>query len=197
MFSCRSVLCLLLLAGAFAAAQESGAAGLDPMAGTGEIRNDLYTNTYYGFSFRFPTTWKVLLGPDSIAALGGCGKEQCRLLALQAQKGIGRVLIDARPVSAGSARDLLTKTAEQEQSMGFQPAGAIAETASGSLKLYRQDFRTEGAAGEILETLMATETKGSTILITILTDSRSTLDQLASALQPAGVAAAQQKESSR
>jgi hypothetical protein len=193
MFTCRSVVLLLLLTAAFAVAQESGAAGIDPMAGTGAINSNVYTNTYYGFSFQFPSSWKVLLGPDAVAAMGGCAKEQCRLLALQAEKGIGRVTIDAHVLPAGSStQDMLTQAAQREESTGFQSAGAMKQSAAGSLQLYRQDLTTDnGSGGQILETLMAAETKGNAVMITILTDSHDTLNQLASAIQPAAVAAAQ------
>jgi hypothetical protein len=190
MFTCRSVVLLLLLSVTFAVAQEKGAAGIDPMAGTGAIKGNVYTNTYFGFTFPVPANWRVLLGPDSIAAQGGCGKTQCRVLALQADKGIGRVTIDVHPIPAGgNAQALLTKAAEGEQAMGFQAAGAVQEPTSAGLKFYRQDLTTDGGSGgQILETLMAAQAKGDAVMITILTDSHDTLNQLASGVQSAGVA---------
>jgi hypothetical protein len=191
MFTCRSIVLVLLLTAVFAAAQEKGAAGLDPMAGTGAISNDLYTSSYFGFTLRFPTTWKVLLGPSAIAEGGGCAKDQCRILALQAQTGMGRLTIDVSPLASGAtARDLVTQAGEREQKTGFEPVGSMTEPMSGNLKFYREDYKIDSGRGEILETLMATEAKGDAILITILTDSRSTLDQLTSAIQTVDVAAA-------
>ncbi len=193
MFTCRSVVFLLLLSAMFAVAQENGAAGIDPMAGTGAIKNDVYTNTYFGFNFQFPNSWKVLLGPDAVAAQGGCAKDTCRILALQSPKGIGRVTIDVHALPAGStAQELLATAAKREESSGFQAAGATTEPTSGNLKFYRQDLSTDnGSGGQILETLLVTQDKGTAIMVTILTDSHDTLNQLASALHPTGVAAAQ------
>jgi hypothetical protein len=198
MFTCRSVVLLLLLTAVTAVAQGNGSAGIDPMAGTGAIANNVYTNTYFGFSFQLPSKWKVLLGPDAVAAQGGCAKEQCRILALQAPKGVGRLMMDVKPLAAGTtARDLVTQAGEREQKMGFVPVGAMTEPTSGSFKLFRLDYHIDSGNGEILETLIATEAKGDAILITILSDSRGTLDQLASALQAVDVAAAQPKNATK
>jgi hypothetical protein len=194
MFTCRSVVLLLLLTAVTAVAQGNGSAGIDPMAGTGAISNDVYTNTYFAFSFHLPANWKVLLGPDSVAAQGGCAKEQCRILALQAPKGIGRLTMDVRPMASGTtSRDLVMQAGDREQKTGFEPVGAMSEPTSGTLKFYRADYKIDSGNGEILETLMATEAKGDAILITILTDSRDTLNQLATAMQPVSVASAQPK----
>ncbi|MGE0406085.1 MAG: hypothetical protein AB7O65_07290 [Candidatus Korobacteraceae bacterium] len=189
----RSILFVVLAAG-IAVAQ--GKAGIDPMAGNGAVRNDLYTNTHYGFTFKFPTTWKIVLGPDSIAAQGGCAGEQCRLLTIQAQSGIGRVEIVARDLPAGTtARDQLAKMAEMERAMGFQGGDAPVESAAGEWKLQRVDLQSTTSNGDILETLMATEAKGDAIFITILTNSRDTLGQLTSAMQATSVAAAKPAQS--
>jgi hypothetical protein len=161
------------------------------MAGTGDISNNTYTSTFYGFTFQVPSKWKVLLGPSSVAAQGGCSGDQCRLLALQAPTGIGRVTIDTHALPAGTtAKDMLAKAAAKEQQMGFAPVAGATESSTGAIKVYRQDLKTDGgSAGQILETLMAAEAKGNAIMITILTDSRDTLSQLTSGLQTGDVAA--------
>jgi hypothetical protein len=117
---------------------------------------------------------------------------------LQAQKGPGRVEIRALPLPAGaSAQNVFAKVVQQEQSMGMNPAGSPTEFESGGLKFQRADFRNTVSSGELLETVLATTAKGNAIIITILTDSRGSMNDLAGGFGSGGVEAAKQGQAAK
>jgi len=194
----RSASMLLLVVAGLAMAQDAATSGVDPMAGNGSIQNNLYTNSYFGFTYKFPTTWKVLRGPDTVAQTGGCGSADCRLLVLEAQKGTGRVEIRAVPLPQGTtARAVLEKAAAREEAMGLKPVGAVSESESGGWKFYRVDYKSVVSGRDILESLLVTEAKSNALVITVLTDSRNTLNELASGMTGEGIRAAQQGQASK
>jgi hypothetical protein len=173
---------LLSFVPTLAMAQSSGSSGVDPMAGTGMVRNNVYTNTFFGFSYKFPTTWKVLRGPDNIAQAGGCGQSACTLLALQAESGVGRLELKALPLAGASPRDVLQKAAAQEEALGLKPTSSMSEFQSGGWTFYRLDYEGKVSRGELLESLVATSSRGSALLITVITDSRKVLQELAGSI---------------
>src|SRR5581483_10023488 len=172
------LLAFLLLSATLALGQNSPGARVNPMAGTGTIQDNAYTNTFFGFTYRFPAKWNVLWGPDHVAA-AGCGHD-CRLFEAQAPKGRGNVQIRAYPLPPGmSARDLLQKiTAAEADQVGLKRAGSPTEFEAGGWKFYRADYKSRLIEGDLLQTFIIASTKEHALLFTILADSRPLLLEL-------------------
>ncbi len=177
MSTCRVVLAFLLLSASLALGQNSPGASVNPMAGTGTIQDNAYTNTFFGFTYRFPAKWNVLWGPDHVAA-AGCGHD-CRLFEAQAPKGRGNVQIRAYPLPVGtSARDFLQKiTAAEADQVGLKRTGS-AEFEAGGWKFYRADYKSQLIEGDLLQTFIVAGAKEHALLFTILADSRPLLLEL-------------------
>lgn len=151
------------------------------------LTGNVYTNTYYKFTYKFPAKWKVMRGPDNIARDGGCARNECRLLMLQLENGTGRVEIRAVPLESGVTPEaLLQKAATQEASFGLKPVGEVQQTEARGWKMQRLDLKSKVGDKDMLETLITTSARGSALFITILTDSRGALNDLASGMTPTG-----------
>ncbi|HVZ60907.1 MAG TPA: hypothetical protein VG892_09000 [Terriglobales bacterium] len=183
MFICRVVLMVVLATSGAAMAQGTDGAGIDPTAGKGSVRNNVYTNPFFGFTYTIPKDWKVIRGPEQISKQGGCPKDQCVLLEVQSHTGTGRVEIKAvqlRP--GGTAKEIVQKFAGQEETYGMKAAGPQGESQGGSLKLSRADYQSPDPSAPVFETLVVTTAKGNALLFTILSDSQNLRTELTSGI---------------
>ncbi len=152
-----------------AAAQESG--GLSPKAGA--YSESLYTNVYFGFNFKLPQNWNV----SWVAKDGPCGNE-C-------------ILLDARHPAYPKPMQMIQISAEavkpqatlREASAGvfLVQAGAkrLAEPKElvvNGMTLYRTDYRSQLANGDMFQSLVLLPGKEYAAVFTFAANSRRDLE---------------------
>ena len=154
-----------------AAAQQSG--GLSPKAGA--FSEDLYTNLYFGFNVKTPAKWKV----NFVASDGPCGNE-CLLLdvrnpnypkslqVMQVTAEMAKPQVTLREAAAGASL----------VQMGAKKVSEPKELSAGGATLYRTDYRSQLANGDLFQALLLLPGKEYATVFTFASGNRRELDNL-------------------
>ena len=177
---------VLLLAGVPALAQQPPAvAPPDLRPDTGVIAGDVYTNNFFGFSYRVPAQWT-----GKAVQRSQPGQRFYQLLsALPATTGasIQYMGIQAEDISGAS----ITKTATQfiqssplaTPNSAYESLGPIKDIEIGGHHFARADYRTRPAADDggltMFQTQLVTVVHGYAVTLSFTTDNQAALDQLA------------------
>jgi len=170
------LLAMLVLAGSLAAQQAPEGPGLTPK--TGAVFDNLYTNVFFGFNFRFPPEWEI----SFVASDGSCAPE-CVLLEVRAPgypKVARSVTVSAeagaaaRPGHLASAALVLEKTGSRKIfDRQFEVGGHT---------LYRTDYRSQLVDSDLYQAVIAMPVKDYLIVFTFAAESRKQLDSFADGL---------------
>lgn len=152
-----------------ALAQESG--GLSPKAGA--YSESLYTNVYFSFNFKVPQNWSV----NWVAKDGPCGSE-CMLLDVRHPaypKAMQMIQISAEAVKPQAT------LREASAGVFLVQAGAkkltdTKELAVNGLTLYRTDYRSQLANGDMFQSLVVMPGKEYAAVFTFAAGTRKDLD---------------------
>jgi protein TonB len=177
---------VFLLAGAAAVAQQVPAlAAADLRPDTGVITGDVYTNNFFGFSYRVPAQWT-----GKAIQRSQPGQRFYQLLsALPAATGasIQYMGIQAEDISGAS----ITKTATQfiqtsplaAPNSAYESLGPIKDVEIGGHHFARADYRTRPTADDggftMFQTQLVTVSHNFAVTLSFTTDNQAALDQLA------------------
>lgn len=173
------LLWILLLACALATQQQPDTDGLSPKAGA--VSENLYTNVYFGFNFRFPQDWDV----SFVASEGPCAPE-CMLLEVRAPgyPKLPRSITVTAEAGAGRPDHLASAALILEQS-GARKLAGLREIDAGARKLYRADYRSQLVSSDLYQAIIAMPARNYLVVFTFTAENRKQLDDLANELTKA------------
>jgi len=175
----------LLLAGVSVAQQAPAVAAADLRPDTGAMAADVYTNNFFGFSYRVPAQWT-----GKAVQRSQPGQRFYQLLsALPAATGasIQYMGIQAEDISGAS----ITKTATQfiqasplaAPNSAYEGLGPIKDVEIGGHHFARADYRTRPTADDggftMFQTQLVTVAHNYAVTLSFTTDNQAALDQLA------------------
>src|SRR5882724_10154385 len=175
----------LLLVGVSVAQQAPAVAAADLRPDTGAMAADVYTNNFFGFSYRVPAQWT-----GKAVQRSQPGQRFYQLLSeLPAATGasIQYMGIQAEDISGAS----ITKTATQfiqasplaAPNSAYEGLGPIKDVEIGGHHFARADYRTRPTADDggftMFQTQLVTVAHNYAVTLSFTTDNQAALDQLA------------------
>jgi hypothetical protein len=165
------VLVAMIVIAVSALAQE--VEGLSPKAGA--FSADLYTNVYFGFNLKVPSTWNVTW----VAQTGPCGNE-CMLLDVR-----DPLYAKNKQLIQVTAEEVKPNAAAHESAAGtfLVQAGAKRvlegrEISAGGLTLYRTDYRSNLADSQLYQSMLVLPGKEYAAVITFASLNRREIDEM-------------------
>ena len=145
--------------------------GLSPKAGA--FSADMYTNVYFGFNLKVPTTWNVTW----VAQAGPCGN-QCMLLDIRDpryEKNKQLLQITAEELKGSSTAHESAAGAFLVQA-GAKRVAEAKELTAGGTTFYRTDYRSTLADGELYQAMLLLPAKEYAAVFTFAANNRRDLD---------------------
>jgi hypothetical protein len=114
----------------------------------GSLAENIYTSTYFGFTYTFPKGWNVLLGPKETDCEARCALLDVRAPDYPDGGKIG-IWVDElqRTPARTSGRDYLSLLHSDTERVGGKALTDVIETTRQGRTFYRRDYRMKGLAG--------------------------------------------------